>query len=160
MSDSENSQEPVFRPCGDSEWIIPAEITKAIPEFKGKIVCDAEAYAHIEEGDGDRKGHGEEIRNLGYADAVAFVADTLARASAIYEAKNNRGKTRRAYDIVAKVRHKPGDSLNRVIVYLAEFPDRSFYDVSTAHPVRVNTYKNRTPLWVHTPNAHSGLSRI
>ena len=128
-----------FRKIVEGEWEIPQAVTDAVPELKGKIVCDDEAYAHI------WARHKKELQGLGYESAKAFVDETLANADAVYAAKNS------GYDLVARMRGKES-SANRVFVYLKKTKDGGFYDVGTAHITKSKKYENTNPLWERTPN--------
>ena len=128
-----------FRKVVEGEWEIPQAVTDSVPELKGKIVCDEEAYAHI------WSRHKKELQGLGYESAKAFVDETLANADAVYAAKNS------GYDLVARLRGKES-SANRVFVYLKKTKDGGFYDVGTAHITKSKKYENTNPLWERTPN--------
>ncbi len=131
-----------FRKVGEGEWEIPQTVTDAVPELKGKIVCDEEAYAHI------WARHKKELQDLGHESAKAFVDETLANADAVYAAKNS------GYDLVARLRGKES-SANRVFVYLKKTKDGGFYDVGTALITKSKKYENTNPLWERTPNVSS-----
>ena len=134
-----NPANETFRKIVEGEWEIPQAVTDAVPELKGKIVCDEEAYAHI------WSRHKKELQGLGYESAKAFVEETLANADAVYAAKNS------GYDLVARLRGKES-SANRVFVYLKKTKGGDFYDVGTAHITKSKKYENTNPLWERTPN--------
>jgi hypothetical protein len=117
------------------------EITQAMADAMGrqggKIKLrngnDAEGLRHIE------LRHGKDVRALGYADAVEFVADVAQRFDAIYRGDG------RAW--VLATLDKPTGKMNVVLELEAVEGEGDFYDVKNATPTRSDQFKNKKPVW-------------
>ena len=53
------------------------------------------------------------------------------------------------YDILAEIPNS-SDTGARVLIYLKKSENGDFYDVGTAHPVKLRRYQNKKPLWERT----------
>lgn len=93
----------------------------------------AEGLRHIE------LRHGNDVRALGYADAITFVADVAQRFDAIYKG-NGRAWVLATLD-------RPTSKMNVVLELEAVEGEGDFYDVKNATPTRSDQFKNKKPVW-------------
>lgn len=84
----------------------------------------------------DRK-HGTHFKDNGFANALEMVRFVLDDVQAVYKAGGN------AYFFVRPLTDRPG----AVVAEFEIVPGENRYRVTTAHPVRTNYFKNKTPLW-------------
>ena len=98
--------------------------------------CDAEALTHIE------SRHFGDLKRLGYQDGATFVQSVMKNVVAVYARPNG-------YDILAEIPNS-SDTGARVLIYLKKSENGDFYDVGTAHPVKLRRYQNKKPLWERT----------
>jgi len=123
-----------FAKIGENEWTIPESVTAAVPELRGKIVCDDDAYEHI------WSEHKDELAKVGASSAQEFVERTIENVVEVYRRRNG------GFDLVARLRGESG-SADKVLIYLKKSEAGDFYDVGNGHPIRNNTYKKEAPVW-------------
>ena len=123
-------------------WEIPEEITKQIPNLKGRIIFDEESRKHVSR-------HKREILSAGYTSVDEFLNATFSNIDEIYDAGNGD------YDLVSYVRGS-GHSANRAIIGIVY--SKNGWQVKTAHPLRASKYSEKVPLWTRTPNGQNSSS--
>jgi hypothetical protein len=126
------NEEELFQSVPDAVGAIDTETAAMIGMRPGIFSLEDDALEHIEQ------NHGEQIRQLGYADAREFVNYVLSHVDAIYQ-----GESRRVVEIVTRDTRPQ----SRVLARLEFELSGDKYEIKTAEPVRSNYYKKRTPLW-------------
>ncbi|MDR2821021.1 MAG: DEAD/DEAH box helicase family protein [Desulfovibrio sp.] len=105
----------------------------------GNIILERHAAEHIE------SQHGEQIRNVGYANVNEFIQFVLANVDAVY-----LGNKPNRIAFVTRVRRPSGQ-----IIAGIEFEQQGrHYTVITAQPIRSDFYKNKKPLWEVAQSNH------
>ena len=90
--------------------------------------------------------HGEQFRSLGFADARAFVNHVVEQVDAVY--KGNGADT---YIFVRRGERRSG----QVVTEFEAQYENGRYRVTTAHPVRNDYFKKKSPLWERAQSDHS-----
>ena len=89
--------------------------------------------------------HGDQFRNMGFADARAFVGHVMEHVDSVYKGTNN------TFHFVRQIENNSG----RVIAEFEAQYENGRYRVTTAHPVRKDFYKKKQPLWERAQSNHS-----
>lgn len=129
--------------------VVPASVAKA---WGGKA-----AEIRLEEGDSDsglrhiEKNHGDQIRSLGFKNAIAFVEDVLDNYTAVFQGEG------RSLFLTVKNKSKRWDS---IAIKMEYDPVGDFYTIKTAMPMRKTFFeadsgrKKKNLLWEGAPTLH------
>ena len=90
--------------------------------------------------------HGDQFRSLGFADARAFVNHVMEQVDAVY-----KGKGADTYVFVRRGERRSG----QVVAEFEAQYENGRYRVTTAHPVRNDYFKKKSPLWERAQSDHS-----